>query len=241
MQIWPAIDLRGGRCVRLVQGDYDRETAYADDPVAMARQWAEQGAEFLHLVDLDGAKEGQPVNLESVRAIVRAVDITCELGGGIRDEAAIEELLQLGLSRLVVGTRALKSPDWFRQMCNKYPDKLVLGIDARDGMVATDGWLETSQTPAVELALQFADLPLAALIYTDIARDGMLTGPNLDAMCEMKQSVAIPVVASGGVGTTQDVTQLAKIPMAGCIIGKALYEGTVSLPEALAVAHSALQ
>jgi phosphoribosylformimino-5-aminoimidazole carboxamide ribotide isomerase len=236
MQIWPAIDLRGGRCVRLVQGDYERETAYADDPAAMAEQWAAQGAEFLHLVDLDGAKEGRPVNLESVRAIVSTIDIKCELGGGIRDEAAIDQLLQLGLSRLVIGTRALKHPDWFRQVCEKYPDKLVLGIDARDGLVATDGWLETSQTPAVDLAAQFDDAPLAALVYTDIARDGMLTGPNLDAMREMKQAAAVPVVASGGVSNVNDVARLAEIPMDGCIIGKALYEGTVSLPEALSAA-----
>lgn len=239
MQIWPAIDLRGGRCVRLVQGDYDRETTYADDPAAMARQWVEQGAEYLHIVDLDGARDGRPVNVDAVRAIFRAVEVPCELGGGIRDEEAIEKLLELGLNRLVIGTLALKEPDWFRQMCEKYPQKLVLGIDARDGMVATEGWLETSQTAATDLAAQFQASPLAAIVYTDIARDGMLAGPNLEAMQQMKRSVDIPVVASGGISSADDVARLGQIPMDGCIIGKALYEGQLSLGDALAAAGGA--
>ncbi len=239
MQIWPAIDLRGGRCVRLVQGDYDRETAYADDPAAMARQWVAQGARYLHVVDLDGARDGRPVNIDAVRAIVQAVGVPCELGGGIRDEEAIEKLLELGLSRLVIGTLALKEPNWFRQMCDKYPHKLVLGIDARDGMVATEGWLETSQTAATDLAAQFQASPLAAIVYTDIARDGMLAGPNFEAMQQMKQAVDVPVVASGGVSSADDVARLANIPMDGCIIGKALYEGQLSLVDALAAAGGA--
>jgi len=236
VEIWPAIDLRGGKCVRLQQGDYDRETVFGDDPAAMARHWVRQGAEHLHLVDLDGAKEGRPANLQSVRAIVEAIDIPCELGGGIRDEETIRELLDLGLSRLVIGTLAIRRGDWFRQMCGKFPGKLVLGIDAREGRVATDGWLETSVVKATELAAQFAGEPIAAVVYTDIATDGMLRGPNVPTMAEMQAAVEWPVVASGGVTTKEDVARLAAVPMAGCIIGRALYEGTLTLPDALAAA-----
>lgn len=236
MQIWPAIDLRGGKCVRLRQGDYGQETVFGDDPAAMARHWVDEGGEYLHLVDLDGARDGRPANLASVRAILSAVNIPCELGGGIRDEATIAELLDLGLSRLVVGTKALREPDWFRQMCRKFPDRLVLGIDARDGRVATDGWLETSSVRATELAQQFNDEPVAAIIYTDIAVDGMLCGPNLQQMAEMRDAVSLPVVASGGVHTAADVAALARLSVAGCIIGRALYERTIQLRAALAAA-----
>ncbi len=234
MQIWPAIDLRGGKCVRLQQGDYRRETVFGEDPAAMARHWVDLGAECLHLVDLDGAREGRPANLTSVAAIVRAVDVPCELGGGIRQETAIRELLDLGLARLVIGTLAIREPDWFRAMCRKFPGRLVLGIDARDGRVASDGWLETSSVAAVDLATELAAEPMAAIVYTDIAKDGMLSGPNLVAMAQMQAAVELPVVASGGVTTKEDVAQLAAIPMAGCIVGRALYEGSLSLPEAIA-------
>ncbi len=236
MQIWPAIDLRGGKCVRLVQGDYRRELVFGEDPAAMARRLVEQGAECLHLVDLDGARTGEPENFHVVQAIVEAVDVPCELGGGIRDEQVIDEALDMGLSRLVIGTRALRDPDWFRRVADEYPGRLVLGIDARNGQVATDGWLETSSLPAVELARQFEDAPLAAIIYTDIAKDGMLEGPNVPAMREMRESVRLPVIASGGVTTTADVARLAAAGMAGCIIGRALYEEKLTLPEALKAA-----
>ncbi|MBN2217876.1 MAG: 1-(5-phosphoribosyl)-5-[(5-phosphoribosylamino)methylideneamino]imidazole-4-carboxamide isomerase [Pirellulales bacterium] len=236
MEVWPAIDLRGGKCVRLRQGDYRQETVFGDDPDAMARHWVGQGARRLHLVDLDGAREGRPVNLEAVRAIVGAVDVPCELGGGIRDEATIRELLGLGLSRLVIGTLAVREPDWFRRMCRRFSGRLVLGLDARRGQVATDGWLETSATAVDEVARRFADEPLAAINYTDIATDGMMSGPNVEAMARMQRAVGVPVVASGGVSTAGDVARLAEIPMAGCIIGRALYEGGLSLPEALAAA-----
>ncbi len=240
MQIWPAIDLRGGKCVRLQQGDYQRETVFAEDPVAVARQFQAAGAQHLHLVDLDGARAGRPANLDVVREIVAAVEMQCELGGGIRDQASIEQLLQLGLDRLVLGTSALKAADWFREMCTQFPHQLVLGIDARDGLVATDGWLETSTTPATQLADQFRDVPLAAIVYTDIATDGMLQGPNVAAMAEMQKHVSVPVVASGGVTTTADVSQLAAAGLAGAIIGRSLYEGKINLPAALtAVAHPA--
>jgi phosphoribosylformimino-5-aminoimidazole carboxamide ribotide isomerase len=236
MQVWPAIDLRAGKCVRLRQGDYGRETIFGHDPAAMARHWVEQGGDRLHLVDLDGAKEGRPSNLDSVRAIVSAVTVPCELGGGVRDERTIASLLDLGLSRLVIGTKALREPDWFRQMCGQFPEQLVLGIDARNGLVATDGWLETSQTPAVQLARQFRGEPLAAIIYTDVATDGMLAGPNLIAIAEMQRAVDVPLVASGGVATAGDVAKLAALGIAGCIIGRALYEGTLTLSDALAAA-----
>ncbi|MBC7856475.1 MAG: 1-(5-phosphoribosyl)-5-[(5-phosphoribosylamino)methylideneamino]imidazole-4-carboxamide isomerase [Pirellulaceae bacterium] len=236
MQIWPAIDLRGGKCVRLRQGDYGRETVYGDDPAAMAKKWVGEGAGCLHLVDLDGARDGTNANLAAVKAIVIAAGVPCELGGGIRDDGTIEKMLSLGLSRLVVGTRALKEPDWFRAACQTFPGKLALGIDAKNGRVATDGWLETSETTAIDLARMFADEPLAAIIYTDISRDGMLEGPNLAAMAEMKAAVDIPVIASGGVTTAQDVRDLARIGLDGCIIGRSLYEGTITLKEALAAA-----
>ena len=195
-----------------------------------------KGPRHLHLVDLDGAREGTSVNLPVVQEILEAVDITCELGGGIRDEQSIDELLGFGLDRLIIGTSALQQPDWFREMCQKFPGRLVLGIDARNGRVATHGWMETSDVSAIELASQFNDDQLAAIIYTDIATDGMLSGPNVPAMKEMQNSVDVPVIASGGVTTSKDVSRLAEAGLAGCIIGRALYEGTLTLPEALEAA-----
>jgi len=238
MQIWPAIDLLGGKCVRLEQGDYARETVFSDDPVAVAQQFQAQGAEYLHLVDLDGARDGKPTNFEIVRAIVAAVEMECELGGGVRSLETIESLLSTGLSRLVLGTSALKNADWFREMCRKFPGQLVLGIDARNGLVATDGWLETSDTPATTLADQFREVPLAAIVYTDIATDGMLAGPNVAAMAEMQNHVDIPVVASGGVTSIEDVRRLAEAGLAAAIIGRALYAEKITLPAALDVART---
>jgi phosphoribosylformimino-5-aminoimidazole carboxamide ribotide isomerase len=237
MQIWPAIDLLGGKCVRLERGDYARETVFSDDPVSVARQFERDGARHLHLVDLDGARAGRPVNLDAVRAIVAAVDMECELGGGVRDEATIDALLALGLKRLVLGTSALKRPDWFREMCIKHPGRLALGVDARNGLVATEGWLETSTTAAVELVDQFAEAPLAAIVYTDIATDGMLAGPNVAAMREMQGASPHPVIASGGVTTAADVAELAAAGLAGAIIGRALYAGTVTLRDSLKAAQ----
>jgi len=237
MEIWPAIDLRGGRCVRLIQGDYARETVYGDDPAAMAAHWVELGAERLHLVDLDGARDGQMGNAEAIRAIRARVDVPCQLGGGIRDEAIIQRLLSAGIDRLVVGTKALKDPDWFRATCDKFPGRLVAGIDARDGRVATDGWLETSDVSATDLAQTLASAAVAAIVYTDIAKDGMLEGPNLEAMQKMREAVDVPVIASGGVTSENDVRRLAEVEMAGCIIGRTLYEGKMRLSEALAAAQ----
>ena len=241
MQVWPAIDLRGGNCVRLEQGDYQRETVFGDDPVAMAQRWVAAGARHLHLVDLDGARDGKAGNRNAVQSIVSAIDIPCQLGGGVRDEATIRELFELGLSRVVVGTAALKEPDWFRQMCGKYPQQIVLGIDARDGRVATEGWLETSDTDAIELATGFAGEPLAAIVFTDIATDGMLAGPNVEAMQRMQAAVELEVIASGGVTTADDVARLASAGLSGCIIGRSLYAGKLTLEDALAASGAAPQ
>jgi len=237
MQIWPAIDIRGGKCVRLRQGDYARETVYADDPALAADRWRQLGAERLHLVDLDGARDGQSTNQQAIQSILNRIQLPCQLGGGIRDEETILAWLDSGIERLVVGTQALRDADWFRLMCQKYPSQLALGIDARDGRVAVEGWLETSDVTAVDLAQKFQTEPLAAIIYTDIARDGMLSGPNLDAMKQMKQAVDVPVIASGGVAKAEDVSRLAEIAMDGCIVGRSLYEGTLTLPDALKAAR----
>ncbi len=232
MQIIPAIDLRGGRCVRLQQGDYDRETIFGEDPAAMAAQWEAEGAGRIHLVDLDGAKEGRPVNVEAVKAILARVRVPCQLGGGVRDEATIAAWLDAGVERVIVGTQALKDPPWFRQMVVKFPRRIVLGLDARDGRVATDGWLDVSSVDATELALQFDDLPVAAVVYTDIARDGMLGGPNVAATGALATHLKTPVIASGGIGSLDDLDRLAALPIAACIVGRALYEGRFRLSEA---------
>ncbi len=189
MQVIPAIDLRGGLCVRLRQGDFDHETVFGDDPAAMAARWESEGAARIHLVDLDGAKAGRPVNVEAVGRIVRRVHVPCQLGGGMRDQATIAAWLEAGLDRVIVGTQALRDPDWFGRMAETYPGRLVLGLDARDGTVATQGWLETSTVEALALAEQFDELPLAGIIYTDIARDGTLEGPNLDATARPGRAV----------------------------------------------------
>ncbi len=233
MRIIPAIDLRGGRCVRLRQGDYDRETVYADDPAAVALEWQRQGAELVHLVDLDGAKLGRPVNLEVVREVLARVDVPCQLGGGIRDQETLEAWLAAGVRHVVIGTRAVRDPAWFREMVDLHPGRLILGLDARDGKVATDGWLDDSSVDALELAKVFDDLPLAGVIFTDIHRDGMMEGPNLDATAALARGLKAPVIASGGVGTLADLAQLAALPLAGCVVGKALYEGRFTLVEAL--------
>ena len=236
MLILPAIDIRNGKCVRLQQGDYSQETVYGNSPVEMAEHWEQQGAEFLHIVDLDGAKDGTPTNFAIVRSIAESLKIPIEIGGGIRHEETIQRYLDAGVNRLVIGTLALKEADWFRQMCQKFPERLVLGIDGRNGLVATEGWLETSQTLATDLAGKYADLPLAALVYTDIAKDGMLVGPNIPEMEAMRRAVPFPLIVSGGIASLDDVRRLAQGDFHACIIGKALYENKFQLPDALAVA-----
>ena len=247
MQIIPAIDLRGGKCVRLRQGDYTQETVFGDDPAEMARRWAGDGAPRLHLVDLDGAKAGRPVNVEAIRAIVRAVTVPCQLGGGIRDEAAIRLMLdEVGIERVIVGTQALKQPAWFRKMAEKFPARLVLGIDAHNSMVATEGWLDVSQTAALDLARQYVRLPIAAIVYTNIANDGMMAGVDQATIDDLValSDLGTPVIASGGVTTAADVRNLARAEkshpnLVGAIVGQALYEGTLTVAAALAAAREA--
>ena len=235
MQIYPAIDLRDGKCVRLKQGDYAQETVFGADPAEMARRWGADGATWLHLVDLDGAKEGHPVNGDAIRAIVEASGVPCQLGGGLRSLEHIVEALSWGITRVIIGTKALQSPTWLDQMARRFPDSIVLGIDAKDGHVATQGWLEVSTVAALDLAKSCAKLRLAAIIYTDISRDGMMQGANVQAMAEMAAAVQLPVIASGGVTTLDDVRRLHQNGLAGCIIGRALYEGQLNLREVLAI------
>jgi len=237
MDILPAIDLIDGKCVRLVQGQYDRQITYKDDPIQQAAEFAADGAKWLHIVDLDGAKQGRPVNAAVVAAIARQVSgLKIELGGGIRDEEAIVEMLDAGVTRLILGSSAIKQFDWFAQMCRKYPNRLVLGLDARGAKLATEGWLEQGGQDIVEFAKRAADLPIAAIVYTDISKDGMLAGPNLERTHQLVQAVATPIVAAGGVTTVQDIQHLKSINVAGAIIGRALYEGSITLAAALAAA-----
>ncbi|HEY2783904.1 MAG TPA: 1-(5-phosphoribosyl)-5-[(5-phosphoribosylamino)methylideneamino]imidazole-4-carboxamide isomerase [Fimbriiglobus sp.] len=235
MFLFPAIDVRGGRCVRLRRGDYAQETIFADDPVAVAKTWVAQGADRIHLVDLDGAKEGKPVNATVIRRVVDSVPVPCQVGGGLRTEADLEAVFGWGVRWAVLGTRALQEPGWVRRMAERHPARVVLGLDARDGFVATAGWLETSTTRATELAKRVEDVPLAWVVCTDIATDGMLAGPNLTGLREMIHSTKLPVVASGGVTTLDDVRAVRSAGCTGAIVGRALYEGNLNLKEALTV------
>lgn len=235
MFIFPAIDLLSGRCVRLRQGDYSRETVFSDDPAAVARKWVELGADRIHVVDLDGAKAGKPVNGPTIRKIVEAAGVPVQLGGGLRTDADLAAAFDWGVRWAVLGTRALQSPEWVRTVSARYPDRIVLGVDAKNGFVATEGWLEVSKTKAVDLAKQVSDSPLAAVVYTDIAKDGMMSGPNFDALAEMRAAVPLPVVASGGVCTLEHVRRLMAERIPGCIIGRALYEGAIDLAAVLSL------
>ncbi len=235
MIIYPAIDILGGQCVRLRQGDYAQETVFSNDPSSIAKKWAECGADRVHLVDLDGAKAGKPINADAIRKAVRAAGVPCQLGGGIRTEADLETVFGWGVRWAVLGTRALQDPDWVCRMADRYPDRIVLGVDARNGYVATEGWLETSSTKATELAKRVEGSPLAAVVYTDIAKDGMMSGPNFDGLAEMQAAMKRPVIASGGVTNMADVTRLSAMALFGCIIGRALYENTIDLREAVRV------
>ncbi len=237
MDILPAIDLIDGKCVRLVQGQYDRQITYKDDPVQQAAEFAAAGARWLHIVDLDGAKQGRCVNAAVVAAIARQVSgLKIELGGGVRDEQAIVTMLEAGVTRLILGSSAVKQFDWFGQMCRKYPGRLVLGLDARGAKLATEGWLEQGGQDIVEFAKRAADLPIAAIVYTDISKDGMLAGPNLERTRQLVAAVKTPIVAAGGVTTVVDVGSLKTIGVAGAIIGRALYEGSITIEAALAAA-----
>jgi len=236
MEIIPAIDLLDGRCVRLYQGDYEQAQTFDENPVAVARQWASQGATRLHVVDLDGAKAGHPVNLGAIEAIAHAVDIPIQVGGGLRDRVNAARLLSLGVQRVILGTVAVEQPELVRQLCQEFTGQIIVGIDARDGKVATRGWLETSEVMAPDLAKEMAKVGVASIIYTDIHRDGTLSGPNLEALRELASSIDIPVIASGGVSSITDLLSLLALEPAGvkgAIVGRALYTGDISLQSAL--------
>jgi phosphoribosylformimino-5-aminoimidazole carboxamide ribotide isomerase len=232
MQILPAIDLRGGKCVNLVQGIAEQETVFSDAPMEMAHQWQAEGAEYLHLVDLDGAFQGESSNLHIVGEIVSALNIPVQLGGGIRSMEQLEAVLALGVDRAILGTVALKQPSLVKQACAKYGARIAVGIDARDGMVATDGWLEVSQKSAVEFAREMTEVQ--TFIYTDIKSDGMLKGPNVDATADIIDAVPANVIGSGGVTSLTDVAALKQIGASGAIIGRALYTGDLMLQDAIA-------
>ena len=236
MDVIPAIDLLEGKCVRLYQGDYDRSQVFSDNPAEMARQWAGVGATRLHVVDLDGAKQGKPVNLQAIEAIARAVEIPIQVGGGLRDRYSIAQLIELGVDRAIVGTVAVEQPQLVLELSQEFSGKIVVGIDARNGKVATRGWLETSEILATELAQRMARHGAAAIIYTDIQRDGTLSGPNLPALRELAHSIDIPVIASGGVSSLTDLLSLLALEplgVTGVIVGRAIYTGDVNLREAI--------
>jgi phosphoribosylformimino-5-aminoimidazole carboxamide ribotide isomerase len=236
MEVIPAIDLLEGRCVRLYKGEYSQSQVYSHNPVETAKMWVDKGATRLHLVDLDGAKAGKIVNLSTIEAITNAVSIPIEVGGGIRDSSSVIQLFNLGVQWAILGTVAVEQPDLVQGLCEQFPQQIIVGIDARDGLVATRGWLETSQILAPQLAIQMQELGAAAIIYTDINRDGTLQGPNLQALRELASAISIPVIASGGVGSVTDLLTLLSLEhqgVTGVIVGKALYTGDISLPEAL--------
>jgi len=235
VQILPAIDLRGGKCVNLIQGIAEQETVFSDSPVAMAKQWQTEGAEYLHLVDLDGAFQGDSANLHIVREIVDVLDIPVQLGGGIRDMEQIDAVLALGVHRAILGTAALKQPKLVKQACKKYAERIAVGIDAKDGMVATHGWLEVSQKSAVDFAIELTEVQ--TIIYTDIKSDGMLKGPNVEATKDILEATSANVIASGGVTSLSDIEALKEIGASGAIIGRALYTGDLTLSDTINIAQ----
>jgi phosphoribosylformimino-5-aminoimidazole carboxamide ribotide isomerase len=240
LEIVPSIDLRGGRVVRLKQGDYTRQVNYDVDPVQVARWFAEAGAVWMHIVDLDGAKEGRPVQTELIAQVIKGSNLKVEVGGGVRSTDDIRSLLDAGTSRAVVGTKALEDWAWFRSLAHEpaFAQKLVLALDAKDGIVATRGWTETSGKRAIDVATEVSDWPLAALLYTDVSKDGMLQGPNLLQTRALAEAGNVPVIASGGVGSLEHIKQLKDLPIWGAIVGRSLYEGTVDLKEAIRLARS---
>jgi len=233
MYIIPAIDLLGGRCVRLIQGQYDRQINYQNDPVRQAEDFSSEGAKWLHIVDLDGAKIGRPANTDAISAIAALEKFKIEVGGGLRDEAAIKQLFDIGVERAIIGTKAVSDFAWFSQMAEKFSGKIVLGLDAKGSTVATHGWTQDSPQQLLEFATEAAKLPLAAIIYTDITKDGMMTGPNFERTKALIEVVDLPVVASGGVNSIEDIKKLVKLGAEAAIIGRSLYEGTLRLSDAI--------
>ena len=235
MEIIPAIDLKDGRCVRLFQGDFNQETVFSDDPLATARSWQEQGGHRLHLVDLDGAVQGKPVHLEVISSIIQALDIPVQVGGGIRDLASADAWLTAGVDRVVIGTAAVRDPGMVREICRKHGNqRVVVSVDAKDGLVALHGWRETSSVTVLDLAGQMAQIGVARLLYTDITRDGALTGPDLATNARLASETGLAIQASGGVSSLEDIESLLPTGVEGVVVGRALYTGAVSLAEAVA-------
>ncbi|ALO38940.1 1-(5-phosphoribosyl)-5-[(5-phosphoribosylamino)methylideneamino]imidazole-4-carboxamide isomerase [Alcaligenes faecalis] len=237
MLLIPAIDLKDGRCVRLRQGDLDDATIFSDDPAKIATQWLEQGARRLHLVDLNGAFAGKPKNSEAIKSIIAAIDgeIPVQIGGGIRDLDTIERYLDAGMSYVIIGTAAVKSPGFLQDACSAFPGNIIVGLDARDGKIATDGWSKLTRHDVLDLAKKFEDYGCESIIYTDIGRDGMLTGVNIEATVKLSQHVKIPVIASGGVTNLKDIEDLCEVEhegVEGVILGRSIYEGTLNFAEA---------
>lgn len=233
MILFPAIDIRDGKCVRLIQGDYAQEIIYNDSPTNMAQEWQNQGAEYIHVVDLDGAKTGNSANKKAIEAIAKAVSIPVQVGGGIRNMDIVDSHIENGVARVIIGTAAIQDPEFLKKAVEKYGDKIAVSIDARNGLVATDGWTETSDVKAVDLLQDLAEMGVRTVVYTDIMKDGMLQGPNFEELKIMDDASSIDIIASGGVSTEEDIKKLATEDMYGAIIGKALYEGNLSLRKLL--------
>ncbi|OYQ67243.1 1-(5-phosphoribosyl)-5-[(5-phosphoribosylamino)methylideneamino]imidazole-4-carboxamide isomerase [Pseudanabaena sp. SR411] len=236
MDVIPAIDILDGRCVRLYQGDYQQSEVFGEDPVEVAQRWYSQGAKYLHVVDLDGAKEGKPKNLKVIEAIARSIPMRVQMGGGLRDRESIVSVLNSGVSRVILGTAAVESSQLIADICAEFPEQIMIGIDARDGKVATRGWLETSEVMAVDLAKRMTSVGIAGIIYTDIHRDGTMQGPNIEALRQLAENVDVPVIASGGVSSITDLLNLLSLEsvgVTGAIVGKAIYTGDIQLKEAI--------
>ncbi|MDJ0914415.1 MAG: 1-(5-phosphoribosyl)-5-[(5-phosphoribosylamino)methylideneamino]imidazole-4-carboxamide isomerase [Desulfobacterales bacterium] len=241
MIVIPAVDIKNGKCVRLLQGRMDQVTVFSDDPTAMANKWESVGAELIHVVDLDGAVQKSPQNIKTIKRIVDRLHIPIQVGGGIRDVNTIEMYLESGVQRVVIGTAAIRHPELIKNACRKFPNRIVIGIDARNGLVAIEGWVQTTQIQAVELASQFEDCGVAAINFTDIQRDGMMTGPNIEQTQRLAEQISIPVVASGGVSSLKDIENLLpleKVGVTGVITGKALYDGRLDLKAAIQLTQS---
>jgi phosphoribosylformimino-5-aminoimidazole carboxamide ribotide isomerase len=234
MEVIPAVDIKGGKCVRLYQGDYLRETVFSEDPVDVALGWRAQGARRLHVIDLDGAAGGEVHNIAVIEAIVKSVNLPVQLGGGIRDGATVAKLLDIGVNRVILGTVAVENPELVKSLCQKYDESIVIGIDARDGYVATRGWIKGTDIKALELGLKMADIGVRRIIYTDIKRDGTLTEPGFEAIAEMVKGVNLPIIAAGGISKLSHLRKLKELGVEGAIVGKALYTGDINLKEALA-------